>query len=386
MSNLFDIAVIGAGIAGVSAAAALAPHARVALIETESQPGYHSTGRSAAILAQTYGSAAVRALTRASDDFLNAPPDGFAQAPLLTPRTLLRIARADQVEGLRHMYDGLEDTGVLRWVEREEIELRVPILRPGYATAGFLNAHAQDIDVHAMTQGYLRQFRDHGGVLITNAPVTGIARSGSGWSLRAGATHYGAGLVVNAAGAWADEIAEMAGLSRTGLLPMRRSALTFQPPATYDPRSLPMIVDAEELFYLKPEAGLLLASPADETLSPACDSRPEELDIAICIDRIMSAFDVSVRKVEAKWSGLRTFSPDRNPICGFAKECETFFWLAGQGGFGIQTAPAMAQLTAHQVLGIPLGPSFDGAGVEMAALSPDRFIRNTMKKYIKQGV
>lgn len=383
--KVFDIAVIGSGIAGASAAAALAPHASVALIEAEPHPGYHSTGRSAAILAQTYGSDVVRCLTKASDAFLRSPPKDIIPDPLLTPRTLLRIARADQVDQLRAMYEELEYTDILRWIDADEIECRVPLLRSGYAAAGFLNAHAQDMDVHGLLQGYLRRFRQCNGSYFGGARVTGVTPETGGWRITTANDQIAAGVVVNAAGAWADEIAALAGVDPIGFRPLRRSALTFDPPTGVDTAELPMIVDAEELFYLKPETGKLLASPADQTVSPACDSQPEELDIAICVDRIITAFDVHIRKIDAKWSGLRTFSPDDNPVCGFDGGVDGFFWLAGQGGFGIQTAPAMSDLTAHQICDVPLGPNFADSGVNLADLSPGRFANKTSENVTKTG-
>ena len=369
----YDIAVIGAGMAGVSAAAELSAVARVVLIEGESQPGYHATGRSAAILAQTYGNEVVRALTRASDRFLATPPEGFADHPLLSPRGLILMARTDQVDALRALYDGLEGAGFLRWLTGAEIETRVPLLRPGYAAGGFLNEEAQDIDVHAMLQGYLRQFRANGGTLRTGGTVTGLRRASSVWQISTSSGTVEAATVVNAAGAWADRVAAMAGGRTLGLRPLRRSALTFRPPEGTDVTAMPMVVDAEEAFYLKPEAGMLLASPANETPSDPCDSRPEEIEVATAVDRVLRAFRLDVRRIEAQWSGLRTFTPDRSPVCGFADELDGFFWLAGQGGYGIQTAPALARLTAHMVAGVPKDPDLTATGLDPLRLAPNRF-------------
>ena len=360
-------------MAGASALAEMSRHGRALLVEAESQTGYHSTGRSAAILAQTYGNGVVQALTRASEPFLTAPPKGFSDAPLLTPRTLIRIARPDQEPELRGMFDGLEDTGLLRWLDAEEIARRVPIIRPGYASGGFLNADAQDMDVHAMLQGYLRTARVNGAEVLTGAPVTALDRTPGGWRVEAGGRRLDAGCIINAAGAWADRVAALAGLTPVGLSPMRRSAVTFRPPAGFDPARLPMTVDADEFFYLKPEAGVLLASPANETPSDPCDSRPEEIEIAIAIDRVLAAFDLDVRRVESTWAGLRTFTPDRSPVCGFDAEAEGFFWLAGQGGYGIQTAPALARLAAQLVADAPGDPALAATGLDPAQLSPARF-------------
>ncbi|GAA6147011.1 FAD-dependent catabolic D-arginine dehydrogenase DauA [Pseudooceanicola nitratireducens] len=366
------VILIGAGIAGISAAAALADHAQVTLIERETQPAYHATGRSAAIQSQAYGSPAVRALTRASDPFLSNPPDGFSEHPLLTPRGLISVARADQLDHLRAEYEENSDSA-LTWLNADEVESRLPLLRRGYAVAGFLNADAQDIDVHALVQGYLRQFRAAGGRLIRGAEVTEIRKTGDHWQLRAGDDILQADIVVNAAGAWADGLARIAGVDPIGLVPLRRSALTFRPPEGVDTAAMPMILDAEERFYVKPDAGMLLASPANESPSDPVDSQPEDIEIAEAMDRVLQALDLDVRRIESKWAGLRTFPPDRTPICGFDPDHAGFFWLAGQGGYGIQTAPAMAALAAHLISGAPLPAPVRDLGPDPALLSPARF-------------
>ncbi len=368
----YDIAVIGGGIAGASVAAELTKSARVVMIETEAQPGYHATGRSAAILAQTYGSAVIRALTRASAGFFQTPPEGFAETPLLSPRGLARIANAAQVEGLRAMYEELEETRFLVWLGPDELRARIPLLREGYAAGGFYNESAQDIDVHALLSGYLRLFRRAGGTVLTNAPVTAITRRTGGWEIAAGSETVHAGTVVNAAGAWADRVGALAGAAPIGLEPRRRSAITFDAPAGFDVGSLPMVVDAQEDFYLKPEAARLMASPADETPSEPCDSRPEELDIAICVDRIVTAFDLEIPRIHSSWSGLRSFVADRAPVCGHDPALDGFFWLAGQGGYGVQTAPAMARLAAALIHGEQPDDEIVASGLDVGDVAPGR--------------
>jgi len=370
--EIFDFAVIGAGIAGVSAASELAGLGRVLLIEREAQPAYHATGRSAAILAQTYGNDVIRALTSASDTFLNTPPDGFSDHSLLSPRGLYRIARPDQVDALRAAYDDL-NSGFLEWVGPEELQEAIPILRPGYAVGGYANKDAQDLDVHAMVQGYLRIVRRRGGTIVTGVDVTDISRNADCWQIKAGGQTFKAGTIINAAGAWADGVATLAGARPIGLMPLRRSAVTIRPPDGLDTAALPMVVDGDEEFYLKPEAGMLLASPANETPSDATDAQPDEMEVAIAIDRIMTAFDLDVRRIESKWAGLRTFSPDRSPVCGFDPEVNGLFWLAGQGGFGIQTAPALSRITAQLVAGNHPDPALDQTGLDLTRLSPERF-------------
>ncbi|MGH1425875.1 MAG: NAD(P)/FAD-dependent oxidoreductase [Pseudooceanicola sp.] len=368
----YDIAVVGAGIAGASAAAELARFARVILIESEPQPGYHSTGRSAAILAQTYGSSVIRALTRASANHFEHPPQGFSQNPLLSPRGLIRIGTGDQIDGLRAMFDELRDTKFLTWLSGEAVQAKLPLLRPGYAAGGFFNPSAQDIDVHALLTGYLRVFRQAGGTILTNATVSALRRVGSGWAITAGSNKITAGIVVNAAGAWGDKVAAMAGATPMALDPRRRTAITFDAPQGFDPSTLPMIVDAEESFYLKPEGGRLMASPADETESEPCDSRPDEMDIAVCVDRITTAFNIDVRRIHSSWSGLRTFVRDRAPICGFDPDIDGFFWLAAQGGYGVQTAPAMARLTASMIRGETPDDEIVASGLSVGDIAPGR--------------
>lgn len=376
MKQDFDILVIGAGIAGVSAASELAAGARVALIEAEEQPGYHATGRSAAILAQNYGSRIIRALTAASEPFLADPPDGFGT--ILTQRGLMRIARPDQVDRLRTAYDEMSADSVLEWVDAAGAEARVPILRAGHVAAGFINEAAADIDVHALLHGWLRRFRAAGGTLRTGTAATGLARRHGLWRVETTAGPLEADIVVNAAGAWADEVAALAGAEPVGLMPLRRTAITFDTPTGLDVAALPMVVDADEQFYLKPESGRLMASPADETPAAAADSRPEEIDIAVCVDRIQTAFDLDIRRIAASWSGLRSFVADRVPVCGYDSRVPGFFWLAAQGGYGVQTAPALAALTACLILGGAQSRGF--GGLDPVRLAPARLQTDNQRR------
>lgn len=381
MAEIYDIAVVGAGIAGASAAAECAAlGARVVLIEAESQPGYHSTGRSAAILAQSYGSPVVRALTRASEDFFTHTPKGFTPRSLLSPRMLVRIARTDQLDGLRSLFEELSSAYDLHWLAPHQIEKVAPILKKGYAAGAFINERAQDIDVHALHHGYLSMFKAHGGEIMLKSPVEKL-RAGPPWEITAGGKILQANTVINAAGAWAEELGAMAKTRPIGMIPRRRTAITIDAPTGFDPKDLPMIVDADEAFYLKPEAGKLLASPADESPSPPCDSQPEEIDIAICIDRIQSAFDIDVRRVESKWAGLRSFVPDRAPVVGFDPQIEGFYWLAAQGGYGVQTAPGIARIAAAQILKCLHHPAVLGSGLDLNDISPKR-LENTQPEQI----
>jgi D-arginine dehydrogenase len=369
----FDVVVIGAGMAGATAAAQLAPAHRVVLLERESHPGYHSTGRSAALFSEIYGSEPVRLLSRASRDFLFSPPPGFAEHPLATPRGALHIARADQaaeVDAFLAM-PGVEGSAQL--VDAAKVERMSPLVRPGYAAQGVYEPDARDVDVHALHQGYLRQVKAAGGVLMTDAACLGLERVGGGWRIR---TQHGvveAPVVVNAGGAWADEVASLAGLAPLGITPCRRTALLIEAPPGPAIAASPLTIDIEETFYFKPDAGLLLVSPCDETPSPPCDAQPDEMDIAIAVDRLQSATTLAVSRVRRKWAGLRSFAPDRNLVVGFDARADGFFWLAGQGGYGIQTAPAAGKLAAALAAGKPVPDDLAAFGLTAEMFSPARF-------------
>ena len=347
-----DIAVIGAGIAGASVAAELAAHAEVVLIERETQPGYHTTGRSAAVYLKSYGNRVIKALTTASESFFHDPPSGFSDVPLLGPRTALFMGREGQEDRLDEELGAISPfVPTARLVGAEELLEIVPSLRPGNFVAAILDPDAEDMDVDAIFQGYLRAFRRAGGKLLVDCEPTRIERVGQRWRLETREHVLEAELLIDAAGAWADEVAALAGLGPLGLVPKRRTAFIVDGPQGVDVSHWPVVGDIDDSFYFRPESGGLLCSPADETPSPPCDAQPEELDIAIAADRIMQALDIEIRKIRRSWAGLRTFAPDKTPIMGFDPRAEGFFWLAGQGGYGIQTVPAMARTAAELVLG-----------------------------------
>lgn len=373
-TRVFDIAVIGAGIAGASVAAELATDARVALIEMESQPGYHATGRSAAVYAPSYGPAPIRALTRASEAFFLAPPAGACDGPLLQPAPTLFVARPDQMAALAALAAelGPEATVPLELLDGAAVEAVQPLLRKGHAAGGLIDRGCSNIDVAALHQGYLRRFRALGGVLMTDAEVTGMTRTGGAWRLDSRAGPLAAAIVVNAAGAWADVVGRMAGAGTVGLMPRRRTALTIPAPAGQDISGLPLTVDAGESFYLKPDAGRLLISPANEDPEPPGDVQPDEIDIAICIDRIETAFDLRVRRIESRWAGLRSFVADKAPVAGYSGLVDGFFWLAGQGGYGIQSAPGLSRLAAALVRGDPIPADILAQGFHPDSVTPAR--------------
>jgi D-arginine dehydrogenase len=368
-----DVLVIGAGIAGASVAANLARSLKIILLERESQPGYHSTGRSAALFSEIYGNPVVRALSRASRDFLFAPPKGFAEYALATSRGSLHIAREDQRAALDEFLGEPDVAANAHWVDRDECRKRCPLLKPDYAAAGAFEPHARDIDVHGLHQGFLRMVRAGGGALVPDAPCQAIERSTSAWRVRAGEHTFEAPIIVNAAGAWADEIASMAGVAPIGITPCRRTAMLVDGPPGADIDAMPLVIDMGEEFYFKPDAGKLLLSPADETPSPPCDIQPDEFDIALAIDRVQSATTLEIKRVSRKWAGLRSFAPDRSLVIGFDPAAEGFFWLAGQGGYGIQTSPAAGRAAAALIRRDPVPDDIAGFGVSAEALSPRRF-------------
>lgn len=373
-----DFLVIGAGIAGASAAYELAGSGSVVVLERESQPGYHSTGRSAALYTQTYGHRVVRAMTVASWEFYTAPPDGFADHPLLTPRGVVMVARPDQVALLDREYrEGRRLTPTVERLDRDEVLRRAPFLRPDYPLGAVWEPEARDIDVHAVHGGYLRGLRARGGRVVTDAGVVALARRDGLWVADTPAGSYAAPVLVNAAGAWADVLAGLAGVRPVGLVPKRRTAITFDPAFT-DPADKaglagwPMVIDIEETFYVKPEAGRLLASPADETPVEPCDVQPEELDIAILVDRLERTMRFTVPRITHRWAGLRSFVADKILVAGFDSVADGFFWLTGQGGYGLQTAPAMGRTAAALASGRPLPPDVAALGIAEADLSPAR--------------
>ncbi|MCO5155609.1 MAG: FAD-binding oxidoreductase [Aquamicrobium sp.] len=367
-----DVIVIGAGIAGASVAAELAGACRVVLLEREAQPGYHTTGRSAALYSPTYGPAPIRALTRASAGFFDAPPPGFAAAPLLRPRKVLTVASAERVDALAASFRELSARADVEMLSGEAARAMMPLLRPEHSAAAMMENDGADIDVHALHHGYLRRMKEKGGRLVAPAGVRALARERDGWRVETQGGVWRAPVVVNAAGAWADEVAALAGVAEIGLTPKRRTAMMIDGPGGRVDDGWPMVVDVDEAFYLKPDAGRLLVSPADETPSPPCDAQPEEIDVAICIDRIEHAFEIEVKRVLNKWAGLRSFVADKAPVVGFAPGAGGFFWLAGQGGYGIQSAPAVSRLAAALVLGRPVPDDIAAEGLDLASVSPAR--------------
>ncbi len=373
MSGGYDYIIVGGGIAGVSAGYFLARHGRVLLLERESSLAYHTTGRSAAIYTQAYGNAVVRALTVSGHEFFTAPPEGFSDHALLGPRGALFIGRDDQLQALeRAEAEGRQFVDSVRGVDVDEACAILPVLRPDYVAGAVLEPDAMDIDVHALHQGFVRGIHAWDGTIKTEAEVLALNRAGGGWSVETPGGTWTAPVVVNAAGAWCDELAALADLDPIGLVPKRRTAVVFDAPPGTDLDAWPLTIDVDEDFYFKPEAGKVMGSPADETPMPPCDVQPEELDIAIAIDRIQTATTMQVDRVSHHWAGLRSFVADKTPVAGFDPAAPGFYWLAGQGGYGIQTAPALGRLTADLVRGKDVPVELGDLGVTAADLSPAR--------------
>lgn len=375
MAETSDFAVIGGGIAGASAAFRLAALGSVLLLEAESHPGYHTTGRSAALYSERYKNPVIRGLAAASGSLLFEPPDGFTDAALLTPRGLLITGRDDQKAALEGQFTPEQlAAGIAEAVSIEEACRLSPALRPDYYTGAYLVPAAQDIDVNALHQGFLRGFAKAGGSVVCDARVQGLAREGSGWRIETPAGVFSAGVVVNAAGAWADEVGKLARLKPLGLAPKRRTCITFDPPAEMMEglAHWPMVIDATEEFYFKPEAGRVLVSPADETDTPPVDAQAEELDVALAADRMEQATTLKVRRITHRWAGLRSFLPDKMPVAGGDPEEPSFVWLAGLGGFGIMTSEALGRAACASAVQAGVPVDLAERGVSAADLSPAR--------------
>ncbi|MDP6953614.1 MAG: FAD-binding oxidoreductase [Alphaproteobacteria bacterium] len=371
-----DFIVIGGGIAGISAAAELAREGSVVLLEREERLAYHTTGRSAAFFTINYGNDVIRGLTAASGPFLTDPPDGFAEAPLMSPHPAVTIARADQDAAFAaNLAEATASPGSIVEISPAEAEAMIGVMAPGYLARAHLEPDAQAMDVDLIHGGFRRQLAARGGEVVCNAEVLGLERTAGLWHVATAAGTFQAPIVVNAAGAWADVVAGLAGARPVGLRPKRRTVILFDPPADTDMGACPLVIDCEELFYFKPDAGMVLASPADETDSPPCDAQPEELDIARVIDSIERATTLRVRRVAHKWAGLRSFVRDRTPVVGLDPENEGFLWLAGQGGYGIMTSPAMSRAAAALATGNAWPADIAAFGIQPEDLSPARFNR-----------
>nr|WP_047168272.1 FAD-binding oxidoreductase [Sphingomonas sp. Y57] len=372
MSTEYDAIVIGAGIAGAGVAAELAADRRVVLLEQEERPGMHTTGRSASLHSETYGGPCVRLLSRASRaHFL----EGVEGRPFATPCGSLYLATEAQLDRLDAFASQPTVAPAVDRIGESALRAFIPLLRPGVVVAALFERDACGLDVDAIHGDFLKRFRRAGGTLRCSAPVTGLDHAGGQWRVAAGGQSFRAPLVINAAGAWGDVVAALAGVRPLGLQPRRRTVALVDPPAGVDPGAWPMAVDIDEQFYFKPDAGRIIVSPADETPMPPCDAWPEDIDVAIAIDRVQQVIDLPVHRVSHSWAGLRTFAPDRSPVAGFDTEAPGFFWLVGQGGYGIQTAPALSRLAAALARGETIPADLEAIGLQASDLAPDRLAR-----------
>lgn len=371
-----DLVIIGAGMAGASLAyEASRAGLRCVVLERESQPGYHTTGRSAALYAPLYGNRPVRALTRASRAFYDAPGEGFADHPLLVTRPSLFYARGDQREAVQAFLDEMGPDSQLKHLRgANRVREEVPVLRDEAACEGVLDESSSDIDVAALLQGYLKAARALGAQMHFRIDLSeaDIRRSVRGWEIHQPGLAVQAARLAVCAGAWADTLAPILGAQPPGIEPKRRTALVFEAGSGSLPAHMPMAINIIEDLYFRPEAGRILLSPADETPSPPCDAQPEELDVAIAIDRLGRDTHLEVRRITARWAGLRSFAADRAPVAGFDPQVPDLYWLVGQGGYGIQMAPALAQWCAAELAGKPAPAAILDEGLEPAQISPAR--------------
>jgi len=380
-----DILIIGGGIAGASAAAELAAFARVVVLERESQCGYHATGRSAASFTENYGTALIRRLAIASRPFFEAPPQGFSAHPLVTPRGMVTIAREDQLDLLAdELHRGRELVPSIHAITPAEAIARVPVLRRDYVAGAFDEPDSREVDVNGLYQGFLKLARSRGARILTEAGVEAIAYRRDRWFVGTPQGQFAAPLLVNAAGAWADQVAVMAGIRPVGLVPKRRTALTIDMPADIHVAGWPLINDAGGAFYFKPDARRLFVSPADATPSAPMDAYPEDIDVALGVERLESATTLSVQRIAHSWAGLRTFAADGAPVVGADETAEGFFWLAGQGGYGIKTAPALSRACVELIRHHRLPDDLRRLGIDPADLAPAR-LRTTLSPMTSTG-
>lgn len=370
----FDVAIIGGGIAGWSLAAFLAPRKSVLLIEREAAFGYHSTGRSAAEFAFRFHTPLVGKLATLSFDFLNTPPDGFSDNPILKRRGMILIAPEEKRDRLAEVFEQeSEGTDRLALITKDEALRRAQILNPDFFTTAFADPDCWDIDVESLFQGFQRKAKAGGAVARPKAELIGAKRVGGLWQIETNNGSFAATTVVNAAGAWADEIGAVFDARRIGLTPFNRTMITVDLPEGIDWQSMPEVQEVDEDFYMKPDAGRLLLSPADENESAACDAQPDELGVAWAMHWVTEATCLRPNRPANTWAGLRTFAPDRAPVVGFDPQVDGLFWLAGQGGFGIQTSPAMGEFAANLLCGEGLPERFRRTGLTEAELSTSRF-------------
>jgi len=371
--NSSDIIVIGGGIAGLSAASTLSKHAKVTLLEAEGAVGYHSSGRSATMLHYALGDPLVRALTLASRGFFETSPPDFTDVPLGHRMPVLIHAREDELAALDQLDSAIVPFAQMERVDEAGIRDLCPVVRTGEggAVAGLVDRNGIRLDTHALLQGHVRALRQNGGEIVTDSRAIKVERAGEVWTVT---TEQGdslaAPILVNAAGSWADAVATLAGVRPIGLAPLRRTIITFDAPDGADLSGWPFAKTVGDELYFAPESGRLFASPMDEVPTDPCDAQPDEYEIALAAHRIEERTTMKVGRIHSRWAGLRTFAPDRHPVVGFDQQAEGFFWLAAQGGYGLQTSPAVAQIVESLIAGTP----WPLEAVTAAELGPGRFL------------
>ena len=372
-----DFLIIGGGIAGASTGYFLSRHGKVAVLERESHAGYHSTGRSAALYTVAYGTPQVRALTAASRAFFDNPPEGFVEHPILTPRGEMTVDFEGNPEELQRQYESARaSVPEMRLLDADEACAIVPVLRREKVHGAMIDPSAADIDTDGLLQGYLRGIRRNGGSVQLDSEALEISRIDGSWEVRCAQETYRAPVLVNAAGGWCDKIAELAGVAPLGLTPKRRAAFLFSPPEGVDSHSWPVLVSLDESFYFKPDAGMLLGSPANADPVEPHDVQPEELDIALGIYQIQEHTTLSIRRPSHTWAGLRSFFADGDLVSGYDPVTPGFYWVAGQGGYGIQTSAAMGEASATLIRREALPEHLARHGLTAEMLSPARLLQN----------
>ena len=373
-----DFIIIGSGIAGMSAAYRLSSHGKVVVLDKEAHLGYHTTGRSAAFFTENYGNNIIRALTKASRSFLEKPSECFRKDPLMFLNGgFLMIANADQSEAVeKELKYALKTSAKVFEISKKEALNMVPAIKENYINRALHEPYSKVMDVDLIHQGYARGAKNNDAQIFFNQEVTKISKINNNWNVKTKNGTFSSPILINAAGAWCDEIAKLAGCKPLGIKPKRRTVIIFKNANDYVIDKWPVVIDIEDNFYFKPEVGNFLASPADETDSPPCDAQPEEIDIALTVERLEKATNLKINNIEHKWAGLRSFYSDRTPIVGEDIENSGFYWLAGQGGYGIQTSPSISKILESLITGKKWPDKLTELSINEDTLSPKRFIKN----------
>lgn len=369
-----DFVVIGAGVSGAAAAWELAAHGSVVLLEAEERPGYHATGRSAALYTPNFGAPLVRAISAAGRDFFERPQDDFADAPLVSPRGALTLARPGEEAALDAVVAASTKRDPILRIGRDEAIARAPAIRAEMIGAACYEPGVADMDVAAIHHGFLRGLRRRGGALVCGARARSLDRADGAWTVAAGGERYQAPVIVNAAGAWGDVVAALAGAAPVGLTPKRRTAIVTPAPSGMPVADMPLIEFAGDMPYLKPDGGRVMASLGDETAVAPHDVQPNDLDVAVLADWLARHTHVAVRVAPKAWAGLRSFTSAGTPVVGFDPVAPGFFWLVGQGGYGIMMAPTLARICADLALRGAVSPDLTARGLDAAALAPSRAV------------